>query len=189
MPQNYLEKKGARLAKKRLVAPNAQALLPWEIAFGEWLARRPRRPSRDLQVVKANELLIESLEGAPVEEPIVWNDVAKLKRRVEFREYLGLMREGGLKKARTMLRNRYPSIVEAHSRGLDLALRAQDYGTIHRYTNPILHRIDPPPAIAGMGATAAVQVNLTVNQARLIEEAQTPIDVECVEVEEVQDDA
>lgn len=183
MAQNRVQKARERLAKRRAdeLIPRRR-LLPWQMAFAEWLALHPlARVSKETQLDKANELLTKT--GFDGDEQITADELETLKRRVVFREYRDEVGKTSLNAARRMLRERYPFYVEAHWDGLQMAQKAKDYQAIPKYTTPILDRVEPKQVDAG--AQTAVAVSISVKAADLIaREAPVEADYEVVEVEE-----
>ena len=167
------------LENVELARPTAQkALQAWEAEFAEWLAKCPSRATQEQQVVKINRLYDRYNDA--LDEPLDYRYVRKLRRRAEFKEYYGLMQEGGTRAARRMMKMREQYAVAKHFEAVEKASAAGDYRGVFAGTIPMLDRIEPKKQ--ELGPTAAIQVNLSVEQGQALAEAEAiPVEVEVVE--------
>jgi len=165
----------------------AKQLLPWELAFAEWYAKLPRNAQMYEQVEAANRFWQKTLDpNAPIEHEITEKDLVSLRSRKAFRNHVKIVRAGGYKAARRLLKQYAPDGVAAHFRGLQLAEAANDYNVIPKYTVPIMREVSQ--AAKSGQAVAAVQINITSKQQDLIEAKKLPsVQVEEMECEVVEE--
>jgi lambda repressor-like predicted transcriptional regulator len=104
-----------------------------------------------------------------------------MKNRQEYKEYFAELQKDALRRARAKIEMRVPEYIDAHKKGLDMALEAHDHRSIPNYTNPILDRVWPRND--QQVAQAAVVIELTPKQLASID-APAPV----VEYEELDDD-
>jgi len=170
---------GGPLASPPAKPPQTLPLLPWEVEFAEWLATQPKRPPVKDQLAKCDELL--TAVGATAAVPFSRRSLTNMKNRQEYKEYFAELQKDALRRARAKIEMRVPEYIDAHKKGLDMALEAHDHRSIPNYTNPILDRVWPRND--QQVAQAAVVIELTPKQLASID-APAPV----VEYEELDDD-
>jgi hypothetical protein len=162
-------KNGEPLAAPPKLAPESLPLLPWELEFAEWLANQPKRTSLAEQQEKASELS---------QRTIGRRGLRNLKDRATFREFFGELQLGALRAARAKLERRMPEYIDAHHKGVHLALDAQDYRAIPAYTNPMIERVWPKRD--DVGANVAVVVQLQPKQQAMLDTPTIEVEYEVI---------
>jgi len=154
-------------------------LSPFEYAFCEWLATQVdgKVPLAD-QMEKISELGQKTYSD---------NYLRNLKNRKEFKRHFAEIQKTLLARARAKLARHMPEAVDAHFKGMEMAIAANDHRGIPAFTVPILDRVHPKQH--DQPQAAAVTINITATQMSAIAEESIPT-VECEEITEPEfDDA
>lgn len=165
---------GGALASPPNTKPQTLPLMPWEVEFAEWLVTQHKRPLIKDQLAKCEELL--KAVGAHAALPYTRKDLKNLRQRDEFKAFFADLQKDALKRARAKIEMRVPEYIDAHKKGLDMALEAHDHRSIPNYTNPILDRIWPRND--QQTATAAVVIELSPKQIASINDPPPTVEYE-----------
>lgn len=147
-------------------------LRQWQRLFAAWYAVHPVKP-RILECVEYCRAITHwRVPRATVE---------KLLRREDFQTLTRQFRESERLRTQELLTADYQYYLDAHRKGLDMALEAGDHRGIPAFTNPILDRIAPKRTEEGQKA-AMVNIVLQGSVAKL---AQSFVQGEIIEDAEV----
>ncbi len=148
-------------------------LLPGHYDFIDWLAKyisshQGKKPTNAEQI----EVLEELLQVKVTEEAL-----RKLRRRAEFKEYFNNLIDDRDKANVRKLKSKMPEAIDAHFKGLDMAVTAEDYRAIPAYTNPILDRVIPRRD-ALQAQQQVINIVLTPKQEALLGEETTVVEAD-----------
>lgn len=148
-------------------------------AFALWLASpQPdgKKPKTQQQTKKASELAGYG---------ITVNTLYALRKRPDFQLFRQALEASVTEAAKEALALAHRSYVEAHQRGLEMALAEGDYKAIPAFTVPILDRIVPKKADTNVGNKTII-VNVHEDRAKaLTASLAESLPPEAIEVEAV----
>jgi hypothetical protein len=126
-------------------------LMPWMLAYAEWLILECIEPPKaSLRSARAR-----ALARAPVSS----NQIKLLEARDDFVAYCAELSRGPLERARAKFLAAFPDYVSAHRAALDDAVAAGDYKAVAAISEPVLDRVMPKKT----EAVAATQINITLS--------------------------
>jgi hypothetical protein len=129
-------------------------LMPWMLAYAEWLVLECIEPPKvSLRTARARGL---------ARSPVSINQLRLLEQRDDFVDYCNELRKGPLEQARAKFASAFPTYIERHRLALDIATDARDVNAIARLTEPVLDRVMPKKSEAA--AAPMVQIVLTPAQ-------------------------
>lgn len=155
------------LEKRAATGEPGMGLLPWELALAEWKAGQPKRPP-----LRETLAMCERLAG----EPITATHYYRVVGKPEWRAARNRFAKHAMRKARKQFKQAAPYLVDAHIKGLQMAMKAEDHRSIPSYTVPALDRIVPKRQ-EGVANVQVLNVTLSVAQQALLEKPEA-IDVE-----------
>lgn len=132
-------------------------LMPWMCAYAEWLILECLEPPRRVDRIRT----ARGLARAPVGDRHLY----LVEEREDFLAYCDELRKGPLEAARAKFASAFPTYVARHREALDLATDAKDYTAMARIAEPVLDRVMPKKAEAGVVATQVI-IQLTDAQVR-----------------------
>ncbi len=136
-------------------------LRPWMRTYAEWLALQPGRLGRTERIKVANKL---------AHDKVSWRALQHLEHRPDFLAYHDKFSAGAVSAARAKLEAESPWYVEQHRKGLERAIKAQDYKAITNFTTPVLERVWPRRE----GAIVGNQINITLSPRQQVDLGQAP---------------
>lgn len=139
---------------------------PWQRQFAKWLALKGTNIRVNDQLAKLQELTGETWTVARMRT---------LKTASLFREYLRILREGGVALARERLAEIAPKAVDRIEWAMDEAHKANDYAAMPKITGQVLERVIPR-------RDDLTQQRLTINIA-LSDKQKVLLDSEPIDVE------
>jgi len=167
-------------------ASRSDDLLPWQLAFAEWLAYQDgkKQVSRADQLQKANDCKAAAagVDLLPPSEFVTAPALRRLKARASFKYYFEALHTTALKRARAMFEQHMPKMVRDHLDALQLAVNNEDHKAIAQYTNSALDRLWPKRE-AAVTATA-VTITLSPKQHAALDGG----DIEVMEAELLDDE-
>ena len=134
-------------------------LRPWMQMYAYWRAFAPKTNSTERRI-KASGLS---------HDQVSYNQVRNLERRSDFRDLVEQFQAGGVEGALAKLKVDLPFYVDTHRKGLEMAVAAEDYAAIPKYTLHALEIVSPRRNDIGQ---QNLQVNITLSPKQLaLEEA------------------
>lgn len=133
-------------------------LLQWQRLFAAWFAHLPVAPSIEDCVRYVRAITTFKVSASAIRELLHRNDFGQLVARFRESEQL---------RAKELLNADYQIYVDAHRRGLQMALDAEDYRAVPPFTAPMLDRVAPrkddqvaksPTIIINLGGVAQQEV-------------------------------
>lgn len=149
-------------------------LMPWMLAYAEWLILECIEPPKAVERTKRARGLARA--------PVSLNQIRLLEQRDDFVSYCDDLRKGPLEQARARFQSAFPTYIERHRLALDIATDARDVNAIARLTEPVLDRVMPKKSEAA--AAPMVQIVLTPAQLQSVAAYSAPemtVEAEVVE--------
>jgi hypothetical protein len=154
------------LSKEDVMNAAGHVFEQWQRDFARWLAGAGKRALVKTQLEKLQELTAETWTPARLKG---------LRDSGLFREYLRVLREGGVALARERLAEIAPKAVDRIEWAMDAAHKEGDYANMPKITGQILERVIPRRDDLTQ-QRLTINIGLSDKQKALLES--TPIDVE-----------
>lgn len=136
-------------------------LRPWMQMYAYWRAFVSKSSSTERRI-KASSLACDQVS---------YNQIRSLERRSDFRDLVEKFQAGGVEGALAKLKSDLPFYVDTHRKGLEMAVAAEDYAAIPKYT---LHALEIVHPRRNDLAQQNLQVNITLSPKQLaLEDADT----------------
>jgi hypothetical protein len=165
----------------------SRKLAAWEYKFAEWYAQHlftyPRKTRSHIEstVIATRARMYQTECRDPdwsVERVFGPKEWLSLKRRVDFQEYVSLLLSSMTNAAKKKFEDHSLDFVDGHLKGLKLAVDADDYRQIYRYTNPAIDRIVPTKQDHQI---TAVQIILSPSQQQTLDAPLPVVEVEVLD--------
>lgn len=151
-------------------------LMPWMLAYAEWLV---------LECIEAPKAVERTRRARGLARaPVAIHQLRELEKRDDFVSYCDELRKGPLEQARARFASAFPTYIERHRLALDIATDARDVNAIARLTEPVLDRVMPKKSEAP--AAPVVQIVLTPQQLQSVAAYKAPemtVDAEITEAD------
>lgn len=156
--------------KPKKVPSLRHKMRPWEYKFAMWFMGAPA-PSKVLQVEVATRYANEG-RGTKDSEPVAltYEQVAWLKRRPQFREFVEKLETDGLAAARELIIQSAPSAVEARTWAIQHAMQSEDHRAIAQLTEAYFDRAMPKRPDVALLQPQVIRIELTAEQLRGLDE-------------------
>lgn len=143
---------------------HSPALMPWMLAYAEWLTLECLIPPKvSSKIAKARGF---------ARAPVAAAQLKVLEARLDFQAYQRELERGPLEAARAKFLAAFPEYVTAHKDALTLATEAKDYRAMAQIAEPVLDRVMPKKSEAPAATT--VNIVLTPQQVQSVAAYRAP---------------